>query len=225
MIVSLKAETQKCREDFCVSAFNLFIKPLLAESFFQYFRHSLVSFFCVADVGENLCQRFSMVDFHKMLILGQRLFVGIDAVDVLGRIVMVLFLMDNAFQGQAVGLGRAFVGIAHGDGGKRNDPFGQVQHFDDLVGIINRGSQETGAQSGGFGKCAEVLRKHDGIDAGVHEREQVVVTGFRLALAAPFHEAVEVGAKGQHHGSFRQHRLVEMRRSLAVLSSPGRVSR
>ena len=72
-------------------------KLLVDEGVDEGFRHGLIVLTRVADVGENLSQRLFVVDLHKVAVLFEFLFIFVIGVDVLAKIVVVRFLMDEAF--------------------------------------------------------------------------------------------------------------------------------
>ena len=68
----------------------------------QSLRHALVVFLCVADVCEDLSQRFFLVDAYELLVLSKLLLIYLIGVDVLCGVVFVGLVVNETLQWQAV---------------------------------------------------------------------------------------------------------------------------
>ena len=158
-----------------------------------------------------------MIDVTEVAVLRKVLLIGVIGVDVGGCVVAVGLAVDKALQGQTVAEGTFLGRPANGEGGDGHDETGQLEDVDDLLGLIDGGTQVAVAQTFLVHEVAERLRIEQGVDGRVLEREEVVVAGLGLTLLAPAGGAVEVGTDGEYHGGLRHHGLVEVGRGQALL--------
>ena len=145
-----------------------------------------------------------------MAVLGQLFLSSIIGIDVGGGVVLIGLAVDKRGVGQTVGEGRLFRRPANGERGYGHHEFRQLQRVDDHLGHIDSGAEVTVAQSFLIHQVAECLGEQQRIGGGIDERQEIVVTGCRLAVARPHTRAVEVGTDGQHYGRRFHHRLVKM---------------
>ena len=92
-------------------------EPLTDEGVDAFLRHRFVVLTGIADIGKDLCERFLVVDAHKVAVLFEFFFIFIIGVDIHAQIVVVGLLMHVTLQRQTVGEGRLFVGPTHGERG------------------------------------------------------------------------------------------------------------
>ena len=63
------------------------------------FGEQLVVLARVAYVGKYLCQGLLVVLGNELMVLGQALLVGIEALDILGRVVVITLVVDDSLDG------------------------------------------------------------------------------------------------------------------------------
>ena len=88
-------------------------ESLVLQCLKQTLRHGFIVLAGVATICEHLCQVLLLVDCHKFLILLQLLLKEIDDVQLVGRIVVICFLMNICLMWQAVGLFRMLAILTH----------------------------------------------------------------------------------------------------------------
>lgn len=81
-----------------------------------------------------------MIDFYKLLILGQGFLRAVIAIDAFGRCTHILLIVTNGRQGQTVSGLRVFIWLAQGNRCYGHNEFGQVQYIDDSGRLINGGA-------------------------------------------------------------------------------------
>ena len=145
-----------------------------------------------------------------MAVLGQLFLSSIIGIDVGRGVVLIGLAVHKRSVGQTIGEGRLFRRPANGERGYGHHELRQLQRVDDHLGHIDSGAEVTVAQSFLIHQVAERLGEQQRIGSGVDERQEIVVTRCRLAVARPHAGAVEVGTDGQHNGCLFHHRLIEM---------------
>ena len=163
-------------------------------------------------VGEDLRQCLLVVYFHEMLVLGQRLFIGVELVYPLRSVVIVGLLMHYRLHGQTVALGRVLIGPAERDGRHGEGEPWQFKRVDDELWKIYRSAKEACAQPLFLRDIAEGLAEEQRVGGGVDETKEIVVAWVGLAVFRPKGGAAEVGAESEHHRRACHHGLVEMGR-------------
>ena len=78
--------------------------------------------------------------------------------------------MYKTLQGQTVGEGRLFSGPANGECGNWHHELGQLQDIDNLLWLIDGGTQIAVAQSLFIHEVAECLRVEQGVSSCVDKR-------------------------------------------------------
>ena len=99
-----------------------------------------------------------MVDVDEVAVLIQRLLIGINAVDVFGRVVVICVRVQDTFERQSVCLFRHLIGPSYSNRGDGEYQLWKAEHVNDTLWLINRSTQVARAQSFGFGQCREGLR-------------------------------------------------------------------
>ena len=78
-------------------------ESLFLESFHETLAHGLIVFLRISDVGKNLCQGFLVVDSYKFFVLFQILFLSIEVINILWRVITELLLVHDGSERQSVG--------------------------------------------------------------------------------------------------------------------------
>ena len=203
----------RCKSKVCyVQRFPLpsFQKPLFLEGLHEAFRHGLVVFSCISDIGVYLRKCLLVVYPYEFAVLWQCFLGSVVAVNVVGRVGMVVFSVDEGIGGQTVGESGLLVWPSNGQCGYGHDKLWQLQGLDDELRHVDGCSKEADAQSLLFGEIAECLSEQQGIGAGIDERQEVVVPRVCMSLQAPVCGTPEIRAYCYHYGGARYHGLVEV---------------
>lgn len=200
-----------------VKASHSLHEALLAEGLQQFGGESFAVGGGVADVGEDLCQGFGVVDADELLVLGQRLAGSKVAVNGLRRDGSVGLLVDICRGGQTVSRRGMFVGPAEGQRCHGHDEFRKTKEANDFQRFIDRRAQETHSEPERFCQVTEALTEEEDVDGSVLIGQEVAVARMSLALQCPLRGAVIVRTEGEDDGSVRHHGLVEMKRSELLL--------
>lgn len=193
-----------------VSVLMLRNEALLPERIYQIGRHCFVVALLVSYVGEDLRQCFGVVHLYEMLVFFQRFFHLIVLVDAFRRVVGVGFFVQNALDGQPVGLCGCFVRPADGERCHGHDELRQPEQLYNGAGVIDGCAEETCSDAFRLGQVRKSLAIEQGVGGGVQERKEVVVARRSLSVFRPEGCSVEIGAEGQHCGGVFHHRLVEV---------------
>lgn len=81
----------------------------------------------ISDLGEDLGQIVGLVDADHFLVEWEFFTDAMDVVDLLVRIVVVFFVVDDAVEWESFGLLGLFVGVADAEGYDGDDALGEVE--------------------------------------------------------------------------------------------------
>ena len=132
-------------------------KSLILQCLQHSFRHGFIILSCVSAIGEHLCQVLLLVYLHKLLVLFQLLLKEIDDVQLVGRIIVINLFVNIRQMWQTVGLFWMLVRHTYSNRCDRKGEFGQFQHINDALWIVERRTQITSTISCFLCQGAECL--------------------------------------------------------------------
>ena len=150
-----------------IMAVRSFQKTLPAEGLQKFSGEGFTVSGRIADVGEDLCQGFGVIDADELLVLGQRLAGSKVSVNGLRRDGSVGLLVDVCRGGQTVSRRGMFIGPAEGQRCHGHDEFRKTKEANDFQRFIDRRAQETHSEPERFCQVTEALTEEEGIGGSV----------------------------------------------------------